>query len=130
MASRQKPQNKEAEMSVLGCAFLSHSALCKVCEDVTEDMFAYQEHQVIFAAIRSLFEQKIPLDITTLKNELDKKKNLNGCWNEQARDYFEFFAFTGLMPSYYKGTALEMVTKKLEEYLDNASKEENAINII
>lgn len=31
------------------------------------------------------------------------KKDLNGCWNEQARDYFEFIAFTGLMPSYYKG---------------------------
>lgn len=30
-------------------------------------------------------------------------KNLNGVWNEQARDYFEFIAFTGLMPSYYKG---------------------------
>lgn len=35
------------------------------------------------------------------------KKNLNGCWNEQSRDYFEFIAFTGLMPSYYKGKAIE-----------------------
>lgn len=34
-------------------------------------------------------------------------KDLNGCWNEQARDYFEFFAFTGLLPSYYKGRAIE-----------------------
>ena len=35
------------------------------------------------------------------------KKNLNGCWNEQSRDYFEFIAFTGLLPSYYKGRAIE-----------------------
>lgn len=35
------------------------------------------------------------------------KKTLNGCWNEYARDYFEFFAFTGLMPSYYKGKSIE-----------------------
>ena len=35
------------------------------------------------------------------------KKRLNGIWNEQSRDYFEFFAFTGLLPSYYKGVAIE-----------------------
>lgn len=35
------------------------------------------------------------------------KKTLNGCWNEQSRDYFEFIAFTGLLPSYYKGRAIE-----------------------
>ena len=35
------------------------------------------------------------------------KKTLNGCWNEQSRDYFEFIAFTGLLPSYYKGRAVE-----------------------
>ena len=32
--------------------------------------------------------------------------------------------------TYYKGTALEMVTKKLEDYLDKAPKEESAINTI
>lgn len=41
------------------------------------------------------------------KLQYTDKKTLNGCWNEQARDYFEFIAFTGLMPSYYKGTAVE-----------------------
>ena len=35
------------------------------------------------------------------------KSNINRIWNEQARDYFEFFAFIGLMPSYYKGKSLE-----------------------
>ena len=32
--------------------------------------------------------------------------------------------------NYYKGTGIESVTKKLEEYLDNASKEEHNINFI
>lgn len=32
--------------------------------------------------------------------------------------------------SYYKGTGIESVTKKLEEYLDRAKKEENNINFI
>ena len=36
-------------------------------------------------------------------NQYTDRKTLNGCWNEQARDYLEFMAFTGLLPSYYKG---------------------------
>ena len=35
-----------------------------------------------------------------------------------------------VVTTYYKGTALESVTQKLEEYLDNAPKEENDINEI
>lgn len=35
-----------------------------------------------------------------------------------------------VLSTYYKGTALEMVTKKLEDYLDKAEKEENTINTI
>ena len=49
-----------------------------------------------------LYERKQYSDVK--KIPYTSKKNLNGCWNEQARDYFEFIAFTGLMPSYYKGT--------------------------
>ena len=32
--------------------------------------------------------------------------------------------------AYYKGTALEEVMRRLEEYLDNADKEENSINFL
>lgn len=35
-----------------------------------------------------------------------------------------------IISTYYKGTALEGVTRKLEEYLDNAKPEENGINYI
>ena len=35
-----------------------------------------------------------------------------------------------VVSTYYKGTALEGLTKKLEEYLDRASKEENTINYL
>ena len=35
-----------------------------------------------------------------------------------------------VVTTYYKGTALESVNKKLEEYLDNADKNENDINEI
>lgn len=51
------------------------------------------------------------------------KKNLNGCWNEQSRDYFEFIAFTGLLPSYYKGRAIE---NEKRYYIGNTMKEYKA----
>lgn len=35
-----------------------------------------------------------------------------------------------VVSTYYKGTGLEQLTKKLEEYIDNAPKEENQINYI
>lgn len=35
-----------------------------------------------------------------------------------------------VVSTYYKGTGLELLTKKLEEYLDNADKAENQINYI
>ena len=35
-----------------------------------------------------------------------------------------------VLSTYYKGTALEGLTKKLEEYLDEADKEENTINYL
>ena len=39
------------------------------------------------------------------------RKNVNQIWNEFVRDYVEFLAFTGLMPSYYKGKSNESEKK-------------------
>ena len=39
------------------------------------------------------------------------RKNVNQVWNEFVRDYVEFLAFTGLMPSYYKGKSNESEKK-------------------
>ena len=43
LAVRKMPQNIEAEMSVLGVTFLSNTALEKVCEEISEDMFFKEE---------------------------------------------------------------------------------------
>lgn len=77
MAERKLPQNLEAEMSVLGSCFLSSYALDKVCEDVTSDMFLSEANKKIFEAIYELHKNKIPLDSTTLTNEIEKKENIN-----------------------------------------------------
>ncbi len=77
MAVRKMPQNIEAEMSVLGCAFLNKNALTKICEDLYPDMFYSDANKKLFEAIKRCYDEKIPIDITTIKEELDKKKDLS-----------------------------------------------------
>lgn len=77
MAVRQIPQNTEAEMAVLGSVFLSVNAKEKVCEELSDEMFYLDSHKKIFNAIKELFEEGIPIDITTLKEKLAKNKNLD-----------------------------------------------------
>ena len=77
MPVRKMPQNLEAEMSVLGVAFLNKNALVKICEELYSDMFYSEANKKLFEAIKSLYDAKVPIDITTVKEELDKRKDLN-----------------------------------------------------
>ena len=77
MPARKMPQNLEAEMSVLGVAFLNKSALSKICEELYPEMFYSEANRKLFEAIKSCYDEHVPVDITTVKEELDKKKNLS-----------------------------------------------------
>lgn len=77
MATKQMPQNKEAEMSVLGCCFFSKMMLEKVVEEIDESMFYHEANQKIFVSLRTLYNEGKQVDSTTVKDELDKEKNLN-----------------------------------------------------
>ena len=75
--ARKMPQNLEAEMSVLGVAFLDDKLISKIVEEVNEDMFYDDRNKKLFQAIKSLHEQSIAIDVTTVSNELDKTKNFS-----------------------------------------------------
>ena len=77
MATRAMPSDLEAEMSVLGVAFLNSDALEKINDEVVEDMFYNEKNRIIFNAIISLYKDGVPVDLTTIKAELDKKKAFN-----------------------------------------------------
>ncbi|MDD2505382.1 MAG: replicative DNA helicase, partial [Bacilli bacterium] len=77
MIERKLPQNLEAEMAVLGSAFLTTYALDKICEELTSDMFLSDANKRIFEAIYDLHENKVPLDSATIKNEIEKKGSIN-----------------------------------------------------
>ena len=78
MATRKLPQNLDAEMSVLGICFLNEYALDKVCEELLPEMFFDEKNRIIFDSICDLHKNKVAIDITTVKDDLEKKKKLSG----------------------------------------------------
>lgn len=77
MAVRNMPQNIEAEQNVLGACFLADTALQKVCESLHKEIFFKEANSIIFDAIKSLVDQKLPLDITVLTEQLIKQNVLD-----------------------------------------------------
>lgn len=77
MAVRELPNNLEAEQAVLGAMFLSREALEKAVEYLSESSFYSARNGKIFSALKSLDEKKIPIDITTITEEL-KTTNVLG----------------------------------------------------
>lgn len=76
MATRKIPQNLDAEMSVLGSCLIMASAADKVCEELIGEMFFSEANRKIFEAIFNLHENKKPIDMMTLTNELEKNNTL------------------------------------------------------
>ena len=75
--ARKEPQNLDAEMSVLGCGFLEKTALDKIMDEVTDDMFYSEANKLIYKTMKTLHVNNIPVDAGTVCNELDKSKSLS-----------------------------------------------------
>ena len=131
MAVKQMPQNVEAEMSVLGVCFLNKYALEKVCEEVNATMFYNDANKKIFEALENLYKTNVPVDITTVKNELDKQKNLNSIGGiEYLAEVIDSVATTANIDFYIKiikekavrrsliDTATNIITETYEEDKD------------
>lgn len=76
MNPKNEPHNIEAEQSVIGAAFISKSALQKVCDDLTSESFFNDAHSKIFEVIKELYSQGIAVDVTTVTDRLKTKKLL------------------------------------------------------
>ncbi len=75
--ARTMPANLEAEKSVLGVAFINKYDVDKICEEMFVDMFYDTKNKILFNTISQLHKSNSPIDVTTVKNELDKIKKLN-----------------------------------------------------
>ena len=100
--ARKMPQNLEAEMSVLGVAFLNAQDVNKIVEEVTADMFFDERNTIIFNAIKNLHDSRTPIDITTIKDELDKDKKLNTVGLDYLTDVIDSVVTTANLDFYIK----------------------------
>ena len=81
MAERNIPQSIEAEKAVLGSAFLSKTALQKMCDELSSEYFYSDANAKIFETLQELNDESSPIDITIVTNRLSDKKILSQVGN-------------------------------------------------
>ena len=69
-------QNLEAEASLLGALLLDKEALIKVGDIIQADDFYKEANGMIYQAILNLFKKHEPVDILSIANRLEEKKQL------------------------------------------------------
>ena len=75
-APRELPYNEQAEQAVLGSALLSKECLYTVFSTLNEEDFFLGKHQLIYRAIRNLFDKESTVDVLTVTEELMNMKEL------------------------------------------------------
>jgi replicative DNA helicase len=71
------PQNLDAETSLLGAVLIDEDVLTRVSDKLVADDFYDRRHQLIYAAMISLYEHHQPVDLLTLADQLKKKGELD-----------------------------------------------------
>ncbi len=119
MATRKLPQNIDAEMEVLGSTFLTGYAQDKVCEELSSDMFLVEKNRKIFEVIKNLYDKQIPVDVTTVTNELEKLNYLNSVGIEYLAEVINSVA-TAANVDYYINIVYEKAL--LRKLIDTSTK--------
>ncbi|MFA6382991.1 MAG: replicative DNA helicase [Parcubacteria group bacterium] len=70
------PQNIDAERSVLGALMLDKDAIIKIANLIRIGDFYKDDHNMIYEAMVELYEQREPIDVLSLSNRLEEKKQL------------------------------------------------------
>lgn len=73
--TRTLPHSLEAEESILGGIFLRNEMLAQLDALEVEDFYS-PKHQAVFSAMRNLEAASMPIDPTTVANELDRQGKL------------------------------------------------------
>lgn len=72
--NKMLPKDLNAEAAVLSAMIVDNDSIPEVIDEINEDFFYHNHHQLIFAAIKRLFVKNIEVDIITLIDELRKGK--------------------------------------------------------
>ncbi|MEO0070815.1 MAG: replicative DNA helicase [candidate division WOR-3 bacterium] len=74
---KKPPQALDAEAAILGAILLDPEALPRVMQFLRPEHFYSPTHRLVYEAMLSLFNQKLPYDIITVANELRRMKALD-----------------------------------------------------
>lgn len=75
-SDKMLPQSLEAEQAVLAAMFNDRDAILEAIPLLKESDFYRHNHGVLFATMRKMNEQNVPVDLVTITAQLDKDGNL------------------------------------------------------
>ena len=71
MIERVPPQNIEAEQAVIGSMLTDQDAVSSAIETLKPEDFYREDNRLIYVAILNLYSRSEPIDIITVKSELE-----------------------------------------------------------
>lgn len=104
---RIPPQSVEAEQAVLGSLLVNPETITKVIDMVQSEQFYRKAHQIIYAAIRDLFEKNEPVDIVTVSQVLKDQGKLDSVGGRQYLTDLAMSVATTANAEYYAKTVGE-----------------------
>lgn len=108
--NRELPKNIEAEKCLLGSMFWSKESLQKGCEEVFSEMFYLESHGKIFTAIKDLYLNNTPVDITSLTTYLINIEKINEVGGVEYLNEVVNSVATGASIEYYISLVSEKYT--------------------
>jgi replicative DNA helicase len=79
---RGAPWSNEAEQAVLGAMLLDQDAALRGAELLDDSLFYREGHRRLFRAMRRLIERRVVIDHVTLRDELERKGELEAAGGE------------------------------------------------
>lgn len=106
------PHDLDAERSVLAAALIDPEAMIKATEVLIPESFYVKAHQLIFEAMSELFEQREPIDVVTLTNQLKKMKKLAPVGGASALSQLSTIVSTSANVGHYAQLVREYYVKR------------------
>lgn len=113
MAIKTLPHNDEAERSVLGSILIDKDAIVGVSEILRQEDFYSDINGIIYGAMMVLYEQRKPIDLLTLTEQLKKNKLLKKVDSTYLTDLVDLVPTAANVDSYAKITKEDATKRNL-----------------
>ncbi len=70
------PYNRDAEMALLGCMLIDSDIASEIIDKLNEADFYQESHKQILAAMQTVFNNRKPIDLVTVSDQLESEGNL------------------------------------------------------